>query len=570
MTGETTARQPLRLWPGWVIVALQWLAKLVLPLFGSVANAIGAMSGLLLGLFFVVWWVFFSRAPRLERWGGVALIAFALIGTRLLVDRSIATAGMGMSYYIVTTPIACLAIMIWAVAARRLPDGPRRLALLATILVAYGGWTLLRLDGITSNGATDYAWRWAQTHEQRLLSQTGDEPTPHALPASTETSVEWPGFRGPDRNGIARGTRIETDWAAAPPEELWRRPIGPGWSSFAIHGDRFYTQEQRGEEEVVSCHVVSTGELVWRHGDAVRFWDSHAGAGPRATPALANGHVYSFGATGVLNALDAENGTLAWSRDVATDTEREIPGWGFTSSPLIVDNLVVVHTGRLAAYDLDSGEPRWLGPRRGGSYSSPHLATIDDVEQVVMISGAGATGVSITDGAVLWELPWGGSIVQPAQTADGDVLIAGAGLAGGAGLRRVSVRHGSDGWDMEERWTSLGLKPNMSDFVIHEGHAYGFDDQGIACIDLDDGERRWKGGRYGSGQLVLLPDQDLLLVVSERGELALLEATPERFKELSRHPAIKGKTWTHPVRVGDTVLVRNAEEMAAFRLPEPR
>jgi hypothetical protein len=149
---------------------------------------------------------------------------------------------------------------------------------------------------------------------------------------------------------------------------------------------------------------------------------------------------------------------------------------------------------------------------------------------------------------------------------DGGILITTADAMGGVGTRRLAVTHAADGWKVEERWTSRGLKPYFNDYVVHKGHAFGFDGTILAAIDLEDGQRKWKGGRYGNGQLVLLPDQDLLLVLSEEGELALAAATPDRFTELARFKAIEGKTWNHPVVIGDVVLVRNGEEMAAFRL----
>jgi len=347
--------------------------------------------------------------------------------------------------------------------------------------------------------------------------------------------------------------------------------VGPGWSSFAVRGDRLYTQEQRGEDEVVSCYKVSTGEPVWRHRDAARFWESNAGAGPRGTPTLANGRVYTFGGTGIVNALDAGTGAVFWSRNAASDTGAKLPLWGFASSPLVVDDLVVVAAaGHLVAYEAATGQPRWHGPKSGWGYSSPHLAAIDGVRQVLLLNGAGAISVAPADGTVLWEHKWpGDGIVQPALTAEGDVLIGtatGMGEGAGIGMRRVSVGRADGAWTVQERWTSTGLKPYFNDFVVHKGHAFGFDGSILACVDVKDGERKWKGGRYGAGQLVLLPEQDLLLVRSEQGELALVQATPDRFTELARFPAIEGKTWNHPVLAGDVLLARNAEEMAAFRL----
>jgi outer membrane protein assembly factor BamB len=628
-------RRPLRLWPGVVLVVLQWLVRFGVPFVAPEAGMVGVLGGLAGGLGVVVWWVFFSRAPWSERVGAVGLMVGAVAATPLVLHESIAKGAMGMLFYLLVIPGLSLAFVAWAVAARRLSTGPRWAALVAAVLLACGAWALVRTSGFTGSGDSDFAWRWSETAEERLLAQTADEPaapspvaaeTPEepaegggeaaalpsgpvagdspeepllagagdedaALPPAPEEAggsevplvaagggepaahaeAEWPGFRGPTRDGVVTGVRIATDWAESPPVEMWRRPIGPGWSSFAVHGDRLYTQEQRGDDEIVACYDATTGEPVWQHRDAARFWESNAGAGPRATPTLQDGRVYTLGATGIVNALDAGNGAVVWSRNAASDTGAKLPGWGFAGSPLVVDDLVVVATaGALAAYDLATGEPRWLGPAGGWGYSSPHRATIDGVAQIVLMNGKGAIGVAPIDGALLWEHAWpGDAIVQPGLTADGDVLLGtatGMGSDAGIGMRRIAVAHGPGGWTTEERWTSKGLKPYFNDFVVHDGHAFGFDGGILAAIDLADGERTWKGGRYGHGQLVLLSEQDLLLVLSEQGELALVAATPDRFTELARFPAIEGKTWNHPVLLGELLLVRNGEEMAAFRL----
>ncbi|MDZ4797661.1 MAG: PQQ-binding-like beta-propeller repeat protein, partial [Bryobacteraceae bacterium] len=357
----------------------------------------------------------------------------------------------------------------------------------------------------------------------------------------------------------------------SPPVEIWRRPVGPGWSSFAVNGELVYTQEQRGEEEIVACYNATTGKPVWTHRDAARFWESNAGAGPRGTPTLSNGRLYTFGATGIVNALDATTGKAIWSRNAGTDAERKVPGWGFSSSPLVVGDVVIVAaSGRMVGYDIATGVPRWVGPTGGGGYSSPQLLTIAGVPQVVLLNGSGAVSLAPADGTVLWNHEWnagGTPIVQPALTSDGELLISGVDMSGGVGMRRLAPELGPAGWTVKERWTTRSLKPYFNDYVVHNGHAFGFDGSILACIDLKDGQRKWKGGRYGNGQMVLFPDQNLLLVLSEEGELALVSAAADQFRELARFPAIEGKTWNHPALAGNVLLVRNGQEMAAFRLP---
>jgi outer membrane protein assembly factor BamB len=595
---HTAPRTPLRLWPGVLAVMLQWLIMFGLPMVFPEQGGIAVIAGVIGGLVVLLWWVFFSRAGWLERLGAIALIVVAVAATSRLVHESIANGMMGFMLFLYAAPVLSLALVSWAAVSRGLSNGRRRASLVAAILLACLALTVVRTNGITGDAHSDFEWRWTPTAEQRLLAPAPAEVAaaaperPASLPtspagASTDADrpgpserefarVEWPGFRGPQRDGAIRGVRIGTDWSRTPPVELWRRPIGPGWSSFAVAGDRLFTQEQRGEDEIVSAYNLKTGEPVWKHRDAARFWESNAGAGPRGTPTLSNGRVYTLGATGILNALDARDGSVLWSRNATADTGREVPDWGIASSPLVVGDLVIVATaGSLAAYDAASGKPRWFGPKGGWGYSSPHLSTLDGVSQVVLVNGPGAIGVAPSDGAVLWKHEWAGdSIVQPAVMAGSDLLIgSGSGLADKTGMVRITVRRepldparGTPGWTVRERWMSAGLKAYFNDFVVHQGHAFGFDGSILACMDLEDGARRWKGGRYGHGQIVLLADQDLLLVLSEDGELALVSATPDTFTEVARFPALEGKTWNHPVLVGDVLVVRNGQEMAAFRL----
>ncbi|MEM8931505.1 MAG: PQQ-binding-like beta-propeller repeat protein, partial [Acidobacteriota bacterium] len=536
-----------------MLFASRFGLKLILPGFDGFSK--GMMGSFAFAAVLVLWWLFFSRAAWLDRFAGLALIG-AAIGLAWQFKH----ASMGPLWLVgYAVPGVCLALVVWAAATRHWEATPRRAAMVVVLLVAGGVWTLFRTEGIDGDHNASFAWRWSATAEQQLLadaveptastrrSTTSAEAAPEAAAeaapetaaetdAETETDsgadaepaeAEWPGFRGAARTGIVATAQITTDWSTSPPTELWRRPIGPAWSSFAVDGDRLYTQEQRGDDEAVSAYDATTGDRLWSHLDPVRFFESNAGAGPRATPTLTADRVVAFGATGLLNVLAADDGRAIWSTDVAADLDLAIPDWGFSSSPLVLaDQVVVAAAGQLVAYDLASGDRRWSTDADATSYSSPHPVTLDGVEQVLLPRGAGLISVS-PQGTVLWEHEWPGfPMTQPAVTAGGDLLLT---ASSASGVRRLAPRRAGDAWQVEERWTSIRLKPYFNDFVVHGDQAYGFDGRILACIEIADGQRCWKGGRYGNGQLILLADQDLLLVLTEKGELALVRATPERF-----------------------------------------
>lgn len=586
------ARPTLRLWPGVAAVVLQWVLRYAVPAVWPDFLIYGILAGMAGLAAVALWWVFFSRATWKERLGGLVLLVLIPYGISRLTHVSIATGSMGYLFPILAAPLASLGFVAGAAVANWRPRLARLAPLGAAVALATGGLAVVRTGGVTGDYQQDLHWRWSQTPEEQLLvkaplpaaapvavepapvEQAPSPPLAREAPAPAPASVpEWPGFRGPRRDSVVEGVHIGTDWTQSPPARLWQREVGPGWSSFAVRGDLLFTQEQRGPDEVVACYRVSTGQPVWVHTDAARFWESNAGAGPRATPVLAATRLYSLGATGILNALDLKTGAAVWSRNAAADTGTEVPGWGFSGSPLLYEDLVIVAvSGQLAAYDAATGVPRWTGPKGGISYSSPHLLVAAGIPQVALLNSQGAIAVRPSDGKVLWEHAWQGApIVQPALASGGALLIStGGDMGGGVGLRQLRLSPGSEQWQVKEDWTSIGLKPYYNDFVLHKGNAFGFDGSILSCIGLEDGKRKWKGGRYGYGQMLLLSSQDLLLVVSEQGDLALIRAASEGYAEVARAPGIEGKTWNHPALIGDVLLVRNAEQMAAFRLPRRR
>lgn len=566
----------LRVWPALLILVLgltlQWVPGFVAPM--TMAHFLALFwAPEIMAAAIVVWWLAASRASWREKLTGLALFVAAGAVAAVAVDPSI----RGVTLFVLALPVACTLTVLALAIGNRVSPKARRAAAVLAVLVGWGCWTVLRSDGLTGSGGPELTWRWTPTAEQQYLASLGkaDKTAPSETSAAEIVAGpgDWPGFRGPNRNGVVPGVRIETDWKAHPPKQVWKHPIGPGWGSVAAVARRLYTQEQRGEEELVTCLDAKTGKELWTHADKTRFWESMAGAGPRATPTFDAGRVYTLGANGLLNCLDAATGKLLWSVDAAKESGAKLPMWGFAASPLVAHGLVVIHTGgpdgkSVLAYHADSGEPAWMAAAGAFSYASPHLVTFAGIEQILMATDEGLVSLDPASGKHFWKYDWPmpqvARIVQPHTIGDDKVLV---GTGFGEGTRLLTVSREGDAWKADAGWTSKSLKPYFNDFVTHKGHAYGFDNEIFACIDLDKGERNWRARGYGSGQVVLLPDQDLLLVLTETGELALMKADPAKHTELARVPALEGKTWNHPALVGNRLYVRNAEEIACFELP---
>ena len=576
----------LRLWPGIVLVAVLWLMRVGATatefapwkfLYGMLIGPLVVLVGLLL------WWLFASRLRWSDRWLVVGTLVAVAAGTMVLADASFG--GFALALY--ALPALVSAWVGWLVLSFFLPWPVRRAGLVLVLIAVGVVCCSLRLDGVTGAFSPQFSCRWTPTAEQKLLAELKSKPAAHAdvQPAAlqgtaplSEQPGDWTGFRGPRRDGRLPGVRIKADWQKSPPQALWRHRIGPGWSSLAVVGDRLFTQEQRGDDEYVVCYDATNGGEVWAHPDTTRFSEMVAGPGPRATPTFHNGRLYAFGASGHLHCLDAASGKSIWFRDVVADAGATIPQWGFASSPLVAQGVVVVFAGApngktVVAYKADSGDLAWaagVGPtseKPGLSYCSPQLATVDGVDQILLSTDAGLSAFEPLSGKVLWHHAWlsegAARIVQPALVGDGDVLI-GTGM--GKGTRRIRVRREADQWLSEEQWTSRKFKPYFNDFVVLKDHLYGFDSGKFLCVSLQDGSEAWHTSGYGNGQVLLLPDQELLLILSEEGDVALVSARPDKHEELCRFKAIEGKSWNHPVIAHGKLFVRNGEEIACFKL----
>jgi len=365
--------------------------------------------------------------------------------------------------------------------------------------------------------------------------------------------------------GLAR------DWQSAAPVALWRQPIGQGWSGFAVANGLAVTLEQRDGKERVVAYDLERGSVRWCHDSGAGFASVMAGDGPRATPAIDGGRVYTLGVNGVLTALDLASGRLLFEKDVLAENGARRPEYGVASSPLVVDGVVVVQAGgpggrSLVAYDARTGERRWSGGDDPAAYSSPGVATLGGVRQLVVFSQDSLAGHDLRTGAVLWRDPWperAEKVSQPVVLGD-DLVFVSVGYGVGGRLVKVS-RSAGGSWRADHVWQTRQLKAKFTQVVAHRGFLYGLDEGVLVCLDPKDGERRWKSGRYGHGQVLLV--DDLLLVQAEDGEVVLVEPGPERHVELARFQAVEGRAWATPALVGDLLLVRGDVEAACYRLP---
>lgn len=455
--------------------------------------------------------------------------------------------------------VAAIAWFFWLSGAGARTRRIGWIALAALALVAAS----LRFSGVTGDLRPIFTWRWTRGDMSSL-------PTPVSATLDVgPTLADSYQFLGPRRNGVIDGVLLERDWDQHPPREIWRRAVGAGLGSFAVQGEIAVTQEQRGTDEVVVAYALATGEPVWVHADATRYDSPIAGVGPRATPAIDGSRVFSMGATGLLNALDLATGELLWSHDVVAENGAKVPGWGKSTSPLVLDGKVIVSAGgigrSLVAYDAASGELVWSGGDDRSGYASPLLATLAGVPQILILNAASLAAHDPGSGSLLWTFPWPRAqpnVAQPLPIGD-DGVIASSGYGVGAKRLRVS-RTGGGELAVELVWESIRLKAKFAHFVLYEGFIYGLDDGMLVCLDPESGQKRWKRGRYGHGQLLLV--EDVLLIQAEDGDLVLVRPNPEQLRQLARLPALDSRTWNIPTLAGNRLLVRNDQQAAMFEL----
>ncbi len=475
------------------------------------------------------------------------------------------------------------AIFVWLLVFSRMNQSQRVRILAAILSIETCAYLAVRVDGYTGDGRFIFSSRWSPSPDERFEVARRGRPsfTPtegQEVDLNTTTLLDVPAFRGSDRSGIVRGIRLARNWERVPPRQLWRQPIGGGWSSFAVVGDHCVTQEQRGEYETVVCYELKTGRECWAHRDLASFYEVTGGGGPRATPTIHYGRVYSLGATGILNCLDGSTGRRIWSVNILEENRVENRLFGMAGSPLLIDGMVIVSPGAkgnsLVAYDQQNGRKLWGGGDAPAAYSAPQSCQLAGRRQILNFNAEGLFAHALDDGRVLWSTTWisnpeeRNNVCQPVvlsamANTEADRVFISSGYGNGCAVFEVTESHHR--FVVHEQWRNRNLKAKFTSVVIRDGYVYGLDGRILTCLDLQTGERCWKGGRYGHGQLIRV--EDLLLIQAESGEVVLVEASPVSFQEIARFQALDDRTWNHPLLAGSLLVIRNDREAACYKLP---
>jgi outer membrane protein assembly factor BamB len=408
------------------------------------------------------------------------------------------------------------------------------------------------------------------------VAANGQDANHTAAPAAAATSPSarnyWTNFRGPNRDGRYEERAVRVNWPAGGLQPMWKQPVGGGFSSFVVADGAAFTIEQRRAQEVVAAYNVETGRELWTHGWNAEFSPDNTGDGPRSTPTWDAGRLYALGAEGELRALDAKTGKLLWQKNILADNGATNLTWGMAASPLVVDDKVLVMAGGangkgIVAYNKMTGARVWSALSDRASYTSPMLVTLAGKRQVLVVTSNRIAGLDPASGAVLWSHPWdvsmGINVSQPLIVGANRFFIS-AGYGKGATL--VELQGSGRSFTTKTMWENINLKTKFNSPVVHNGHVYGLDEGILTCLDLSTGERRWKGGRYGYGQVLLASNH--LIVTTDAGEIVLVKADPAGYAEVAKFSALTGKTWNVPALANGRLLVRNGSQMAAYNLSE--
>ena len=502
-----------------------------------------------------------AQPPSVRWWPSwlILLFAAAAVGWTWMeeVDRQAKVMQTAFVFF-----LTGVALVLWIALLSRLAWRVRLKVLAGLLATAAGIVGLVRIDGVDGDLVPVLSWRWSHEAAAPRVGSVQDLTV-------TTSAQDFSQYLGSSRDGLV-DVEVTTDWESSPPRELWRRPIGAGWSGFAVVGSLAVTHSQHDDSEVIVALDLKTGEPRWSFEYAARYDTTIGGAGPRTVPTIAGGRVFALGGTGVLTVLELATGELLWQRDVVAENGATVPDWGKSTAPLVLGSSVVVSAGgledaSLVSYRVEDGEPIWSAGTASASYSSPLLVNLAGRDQIVIFNQTNVASHDPDNGDVLWQVPFPSqqpNVANPVVLDDNSLFVT---TGYGIGGRRLEIQTDPSGFSVEEIWATPRLKSKFANVLYYQGYLYGLDDGVLVCLDPSNGERRWKRGRYGHGQLLMLGSN--LLVQTEKGEVILLQVSPEGSEELARLEAFHGKTWNPPAVAGKYLVLRSHEEAVVYELP---
>lgn len=442
-------------------------------------------------------------------------------------------------------------------------------------------WAAIIVCTLLFAGLTYYRVRSddrSEVNAERLRELTSAAATP-TQPMQT-TGAEWPQWRGPNRDGVSPETNLLPVWPEGGPNVLWSQPTGDGYSGVAIADGRAVTMVQDGKDEAVVCWDAASGKELWRFKYAAYFPHRQFGDGPRSTPTIAAGHVYTVGGTGVMHCLKLNPATVAgeavWRKDLLKEFDAPQLEWGIAFSPLVEGRLVYImpggpHGNALVALDTATGSIAWKRFDDGASYSSPIATNLAGRRQIVALLAERLVGVAPTSGELLWEFPWPAgpahtpsAIVTPLviHRTSGDYVFISAGYDKGCAL--IKIEADGEHSNATQVYRNLNMRSVFSSPVCLGDFVYGFDDVNLVCLDVRNGKRKWKEFGFDKGSLIAADGR--LIVLGAEGTLALVAAEPDAYHELSRFQHADERCWTAPSLADGRLYVRNRKRLVCYDL----
>ncbi|PHR91901.1 MAG: hypothetical protein COA78_33930 [Blastopirellula sp.] len=536
----------------------------------------------------ILFFLCFALYGQIARYFQDSLLAGLPDGLWILTD-----AAMGNFFSYIALFFATMISLIWFTFFSKASWNVRitPVSLIFSMIVLF--FIFYKLEQFSGELVPTFTSRFSKSHDQRLEklgTKTQTQVDENAMLVTSDK--DFPQFLGPTRNLVLSGPAIEMDWAAHPPQELWRQPLGAGWSGFVVVDNRAFTMEQRGHFEYVSCYSATSGSKpLWSYAHESRHYSVMGYVGPRSTPTVFESKVYALGGSGNFVCLNAVSGELIWQKDLlglfgsTLKTDEKWLLWGRANSPLIVSiegkNAVVIpaggpsedHSVSLVAFDADTGEIIWQGGDRKISYASPGLFSMNGKQQIISVNEDTITGHEISTGKELWGTDWPGNsstnatCSQALDVGNNQIFVS---KSYGQGARLFEVSNDENGnYHTKVIWEDIRtLKTKFTNVAIKDGYIYGLSEGMLECVHLQTGKRQWKQRGFGHGQLLIVGNA--LLIMTEEGELVITETNPDAYTETSRIKALYSENspcWNNLCVYGDLLLVRNAEQAACYRLP---